>query len=176
MAEEPSETKKGRGCPPGQGTVPALHGGTIGNPPFVATDEQRARVRELAQIFPPAGEHYIASLLGIARDTLRRHFADDLVIGRAELIEKVGSQMIARALKSDDDEAKGDFQAQRLVLTTRGGWSEKHEHTGKDGGPIEHRTKPDLSVLSDEELEDYGRLSAKLEGRDPDDVVGHDAA
>lgn len=30
---------------------------------------------------------------------------------------------------------------------------ERHEHTGKDGGPIEHVHKPDLSKLTEEELD-----------------------
>ncbi len=42
-------------------------------------------------------------------------------------------------------------------------FTDKTEHTGKDGGPIETKvTKPDLSALSDEELNDLERIVGKV--------------
>lgn len=40
----------------------------------------------------------------------------------------------------------------------RWGRREHHEHTGKDRGPIEVATRPDLSRLSDDELAEFKRL------------------
>jgi len=38
------------------------------------------------------------------------------------------------------------------------------EHTGKDGGPIRTKREPDLSRLTDDELDQYDRLTAKALG------------
>lgn len=51
------------------------------------------------------------------------------------------------------------------MLARLGGWTTKVEMTGKEGGPIE---VIDLSSLSDEQLEDYGRLCAAAEAHDPE--------
>lgn len=142
--------------------------GHFGQPPFIPTDEQRAQVRTYAKTFPIHGEHYIARLLGISRDTLRRHFADDMELGRAEMLASIGSQVITRALNAEADSAKGDLDAQKFVLARLGGWTTKVEVGGRDGRPIE---TVDLSRLSGEQLEEYGRLAALAEGLDPDEVV-----
>lgn len=168
-----------RGAPKGAGTVTPAHGGRIGNPPFVPTDEQRSRVRTLAQTHPEHSNHRIAIQLGISRATLERHFRDDIDLGRAQMISAIGAQMIQRALRGNDalgadgnPLCPGDLDAQKFILARLGGWSTKIEHTGKDGGPI---ATVDLSNLSDEELEAYGRLSAIAEGVDPEEVIGPDA-
>ncbi len=144
--------------------------GRFGNPPFVPTDEQRQKVRTYAKTFPVHGEHYIARLIGVSRDTLRRHFADDLELGRAEMLASVGSQVINRAINAESETAKGDLDAQKFILARLGGWTTKVEVGDKArqpfGGPA-----PDLSRLTDEQLEEYGRLAALAEGLDPDEVV-----
>lgn len=148
--------------------------GHFGNPPFRPTEAQRAQVRAYAKTFPPAAEHYIARLMGFSRDTLRRHFADDLEFGRAEMLASVGAQFINRALDAERVDgngkklAKGDIDAQKYILARMGGWSSKVELAGRDGGPIEH---VDLSRLKPEDLEQYGRLAAIAAGMDPDLIV-----
>lgn len=152
-----SDGRDRRGTPPGQGTIVPTHGGRIGNPPFVATPEQRAQVRQLAKAFPKGGERYIARLIGIDRQTLRKHFADELELGRAEMLAAVASQFINRALdegKVDDKGqtiAKGNLDAQKFILARLGGWSTKVEHSGPDGGAIP--TTFDLGKLAPEQLE-----------------------
>lgn len=48
--------------------------------------------------------------------------------------------------------------------------STRQEISGPKGGPIEvHRNAPDLSKLTDDELDWYERISLKLAGRDPGD-------
>jgi hypothetical protein len=157
MADQPSsapERVKSRGTPPGKGVLVMPHGGRIGMPPFVKTPEQAARARQLAKAFPPAGERHIARLMGIGYQTLRRHFADDLELGRAEMLAAVGAQMVNRAIDANatDSEGKpivkGDLDAQKFILARLGGWSTKVEHSGAGGGPI--RTF-DLSNLSDDQ-------------------------
>jgi hypothetical protein len=166
-----------RGTPPGKGTVEAPNGGRIGNPPFVPTPEQREKVKAIARLFPVHGEHYIARMVGISRDTLRRHFADDMLLGRAEMLAGIASQMIHRAMDADAvgpdgrPVAKGDIEAQKYILARLGGWTTKVEFGEKAAMPF-GAPAPDLSNLTQDELEIYGRLAAKAEGLDPDDVVG----
>lgn len=153
QAPSPPPARKGRGTPPGKGVVLA-NGGRIGNPPFVPTEEQRYKVRQYAKAFPVAGEHHIARLIGVCRQTLRNHFADDLALGRAEMLAAVGSQMVNRALDANGTSpdgkplAKGDLDAQKFVLARLGNWSTKVEHAGPGGGPI--RTF-DLTNLTEEQ-------------------------
>lgn len=150
-----------RGAPPG----------FKGNPPFVPTEEQRLKVRTYAKTFPVHAEHYIARLIGVSKDTLRRHFADDLELGRAEMLASVGSQMVNRALKADADTVKGDLDAQKFILARLGGWTTKVEVGERAARPF-GAPQVDLSRLSDEDLATYGRLAAIAEGMDPDDVAG----
>lgn len=169
-SDEPAAPRP-NGTPPGQATMPQPHGGRIGNPPFVPTEEQRLKVRTYAKTFPVHGEHYIARLIGVSRNTLRTHFADDLELGRAEMLASVGSQMINRAINADAESAKGDIDAQKFILARLGGWTTKVEVGDKARQPF-GGDAIDLSRLSEADLETYGRLSAIAEGLDPDDVVG----
>lgn len=130
------------------------HGGRIGQAPFVPTAAQRHRARQLAKSFPIAGERRIAVLMGIGYQTLRRHFADDMELGRAEMLAAIGAQMVNRAMDANamgpdgTPVVKGDLDAQKYVLARIGDWSTKVEHSGPGGGPI--RTF-DLSGLSKEQ-------------------------
>lgn len=158
-----------RGTPSGAATKPQPHGGAIGNPPFRPTDEQREKVRNYARVFPLHGEHLIARLMGFSRNTLRTHFADDLELGRAEMLASVGSQMISRAMNADAQSVKGDIDAQKFVLARLGGWTTKVDMGESASTPFGGRV--DLSRLSEKDLENYGRLAAIAEGLDPEDVI-----
>lgn len=168
-----TESPRGRGTPPGQGTVVTPNGGRIGNPPFQPTDDQRQKVRTYAKTFPVHGEHFIARLIGVSRNTLRTHFADDLELGRAEMLASVGSQMINRAINAEAETVKGDIDAQKFILARLGGWTTKLDVGEKANRPF-GGDAIDLSRLNEADLETYGRLSAIAEGMDPDDVVGTD--
>lgn len=156
-----------RGAPPGH----------RGQPPFIPTDDQRAKVRTHAKVFPIHAEHYIAALIGVSLSTLRRHFADDLLLGRAEMLAAVGAQMVNRAMNAEATDAngqliaKGDQDSQKFILARLGGWTTKVEVGDKARQPF-GGDAPDLSRLSDADLAEYGRLAAIAEGLDPDDVLG----
>lgn len=152
----------------GGGTAhPQPHGGRIGNPPFVPTDQQRAEVRALAQIFPPHAQHHIAIRLDISEDTLSRHFRYELARGRADMLAAVGAQMIKRAIHGANAEGvTGDPDMQKFIMARLGGWG-RVEVTGPGGGPIQ---TIDLSRLNAEQFYEYGRLSAIAEGIDPDSI------
>ncbi len=166
MTTTPPEGPKPGKRPDDARGAPAGH---FGNVPFQPTDEQRAKVRTYAKTFPVHGEHYIARLIGVSRDTLRRHFAEDLELGRAEMLASIGGQMINRALDADAATAKGDLDAQKFILARLGGWTTKVEMTGKDGRPME---TVDLSGMSAAALREYGRQAALAAGLDPDEAVG----
>lgn len=175
-AGEPPEREDRRGASPGDPEKPHGHKrdgtdgeGRRGNLPFEPTEEQRAKVRTLAKTFPVHGEHYIARLMGFSRDTLRRHFSDDMEMGRAEMLASVGSQMVNRALDSENKTVKGDLDAQKYILARLGGWTTKVELAGRDGRPIE---TVDLSGMTPAALREYGRVAAIQQGLDPDEAVG----
>ncbi len=134
----------------GNGITGLGGGGSIGQQPFVPTDAQRARVRQLAKAFPHQREDYIAALMGFSLSTLHRHFREELTLGRAELVADVAAQFVARAIDHKDEIAKGDIDAQKFVLVRMGGWLQTVAHTGKDGGPIQTMNY-DLSSLSEDQ-------------------------
>jgi hypothetical protein len=157
-----------RGTPTGKGIRPGGKGGRIGNPPFVATDDQRLKV----EVYAAGGwsRLMIAAELGISDDTLTRHFVEELEAGDARATARIASTVAQQAIA-------GCRKSQRLWLDRRGGeqWRPKSELglTGADGGPIRYLSEPprrDLSGLNEEELEQFERLTAKLETpRDPGD-------
>jgi len=77
----------------------------------------------------------IAILLGCKRATLferKRHysdFADAIERGRAKGIDKVENVVYQAAIN-------GSIPAATFYLDRRGGWGQRLEVTGKDGGPI----------------------------------------
>lgn len=152
------------------------HEGRKGNLPFTPTEAQRERVRTLAKAITEISNEKIAIQLGISRSTLERHFADDLLLGRAELATQAGAQLISLALQGDgakNDKGKviapGNLDALKFLLARRCGWSTKVEMTGKDGRPVE---TIDLSGMSAAALREYGRQAAIQAGLDPDEAVG----
>jgi len=121
---------------------------------FIPTDEQR-RIVEAAT---SAGldQQTIAGFFQIGRDTLRKHFAKELAMGKFKADLTIGQNYVALAKKED-------FRAAPLLIhytKTQMGWNEtaRLEVTGKDGGPIQH----DLSRLTDDELELLLRLREKM--------------
>lgn len=139
-----------RGAPKGAGVVKPEHGGRIGNPAHVPTQENRDRVRTLAKTFPMHARHYIARLIGVSVSTLDRHYGEDMELGRAEMLAAVGAQVVNRAMNAGNETAKGDQRDQHFILARLGGWSTKLEVTGKDGGPVQVKDF-DLSALSEDE-------------------------
>lgn len=129
----------------------------IGQPPFIATEQQREQVRVYSAHLT---DDMISSALGISHATLRKHFRAELDVGRRELLFDV-SQLVATQARA------GCTNSQRMIMQRYGLLKSRVELTGKDGGPVEH-TEVDLSRLTDEQLEEYGKLAAITGGYDPD--------
>lgn len=153
-----------RGAPPGQkGVVP-----------FAPTDEQRAKVRTLAKTMKaeqPAARAWIASQMGFSVATLDRHFKDELVAGRGEVVASLGAWLIGVAMGTITGEAvtRERMDAVKYALARIGGWSAKVEMSGPDGRAVE---VVDLSGMSAAALREYGRQAAIQAGLDPDEAVG----
>jgi len=138
-------------------------------PAWRPTDEQRAEVEAFAVAGYSASE--IAACLGVDVNTLRAHCRDELDFASMRLTARIAGNVIRAALGAParlDAEGKvleAEVVPQSWALTfylkTRGkklGWTERAEHTGKNGGPLEL----DYSGLTDEELAALDRARAIL--------------
>jgi len=133
------------------------------------TDKQREEVEAFAVAGYSQGE--IAACLGFDVKTLRAHCRDELDFASMRLTARIAGNVIRAALGSparydaENNKLEAEVLPQSWALTfylkTRGkklGWSERAEHTGKNGGPLEL----DYSSLSHEELQTLDRARAIL--------------
>ena len=70
----------------------------VGRPAFVPTDEQRASVYDMAKYGVP--HEHIASTIGdngIDSDTLKKHFKEELLRGKAEASAAIGQTLFEKA-------------------------------------------------------------------------------
>jgi hypothetical protein len=123
---ETSELKKTNG-----------HGGArpgAGQPPFKPTDAERKQVEALSGYGLPFEQIAVLVRDGIDADTLRKHFAQELMSGKAKANGQVGKTLFQKAMA-------GDTAAAIWWSKTQMRWKEvqHHEHTGVDGAPIEIR-------------------------------------
>lgn len=123
------------GCPPGEGTVEPEHGGRIGNPPHVYSEELAQRIYDLAQF---ATMEQTAAKVGISEQTLRRHYRESWDAGRTEALVDVKKGVLEQA-------RTGNMNAAKVFLAMNGELKRQHEHSGPGGGPI--RTV-DMGVLA----------------------------
>ena len=95
---------------------------------------------------------------GINVDTLRAHFAEELISGKAKANSQVGRTLFQKA-------TSGDTTAMIWWTKTQMKWSEtqKVEHSGVDGAPIAMATM-DLKGLNDTELAQMQALLTKAKG------------
>lgn len=105
-----------------------------GRKPFEPTDAERKQVEAMSGYGLPIEQIAILVRNGIDADTLRKHFATELVAGKAKANSGVGRTLFQKAMG-------GDTAAMIWWSKTQMRWAEtqKHEHTGADGAPIEFR-------------------------------------
>ncbi len=95
-----------------------------GRPPFAPTKAQRAMVEAMASYGIPQKE--IAGVVGVAYDTLRKHFAVELVLGSAKATAKVAEFLYQKATgKKGDDHAA--VVAAIFWLKARAGWKDRQD-------------------------------------------------
>lgn len=74
-------------------------------------------------------EDMTASILGINKSTLRKHYKPELEQSRAKVVTKIASTLAQKAMN-------GDNACMFFYLKTRAGWREtqRHEHSGEVKG------------------------------------------
>jgi hypothetical protein len=103
-----------------------------GRPAFEPTDAERKQVEAMSGYGLPIEQIAVLVRGGIDTDTLRKHFATELVAGKAKANSGVGRTLFQKAMG-------GDTAAMIWWSKSQMRWAEtqKHEHTGTDGAPIE---------------------------------------
>lgn len=114
------------------------HGGArpgAGQPPFQPTDAERKQVEAMSGYGLPIEQIAVLVRGGIDSDTLRKHFATELIAGKAKANSGVGRTLFQKAMG-------GDTAAMIWWSKTQMRWAEtqKHEVSGADGGPLEIKT------------------------------------
>jgi hypothetical protein len=105
-----------------------------GRPAFEPTAAERKQVEALSGYGLPIEQIAILVRDGIHVDTLRSHFATELVSGKAKANGQVGKTLFQKVMA-------GDTTAAIWWSKTQMRWAEtqKHEVTGADGAPLEFR-------------------------------------
>src|SRR6516165_12215579 len=99
----------------------------MARPTFEPTTEQRVKVQTLAEYGAP--ETHIATKLGIAKNTLSKHFAAELEAGQQEAKLQVGTFILDSILGRGgirDDRARATLAI--FYAKTRMGWKETSIH------------------------------------------------
>ena len=101
---------------------------------FEPTDAERKQVEAMSGYGLPIEQIAVLVRGGIDTDTLRKHFATELVAGKAKANSGVGRTLFQKAMG-------GDTAAMIWWSKTQMRWAEtqKHEVTGADGAPLEFR-------------------------------------
>jgi hypothetical protein len=103
-----------------------------GRPAFEPTAAERKQVEALSGYGLPIEQIAVLVRDGIHIDTLRAHFATELVSGKAKANGQVGQTLFQKVMA-------GDTTAAIWWSKTQMRWAEtqKHELTGADGVPLE---------------------------------------
>ena len=129
MATKKQETEKSvlKKAGPNGGARPGA-----GRPAFEPTDAERKQVEALSGYGLPIEQIAVLVREGIDTDTLRKHFATELVSGKAKANGQVGKTLFQKVMA-------GDTTAAIWWSKTQMRWAEtqKHELTGADGAPLE---------------------------------------
>ena len=103
-----------------------------GRPAFEPTDAERKQVEAMSGYGLPIEQIAVLVRDGIDTDTLRKHFAQELISGKAKANAQVGKTLFQTVMA-------GDTTAAIWWSKTQMRWKETqaHEITGADGAPIE---------------------------------------
>lgn len=113
---------------------------------FEPTDVERKQVETMSGYGLPIEHIAILVRGGIDADTLRKHFATELVTGKAKANGQVGKTLFQKVMAGDTTAAIWWSKSQMR-------WTERHEIVGADGGPIKTE-----STVTLEPSEAYKRM------------------
>lgn len=71
----------------------------------------------------------IAAAVGVTQPTLRKHYSEELRVGKLQANANVAGKLYAQCMK-------GHVRAMMFWLRCQAGWAERHELSGPDGGDI----------------------------------------
>ena len=125
--KQPEEKQNQRKGNPGRGGAQP----GAGRPAFVPADHERQQVEALSGYGLPQEQIAVLIRGGIALETLREHFAKELVSGKAKANGQIGKTLFQKAMGGDTAAMIWWSKAQMRWAETQ-----KHEHTGADGGDI----------------------------------------
>ena len=117
-----------------QNQIKGKNGGArpgAGRPRFVPTNDERKQVEALSGYGLPQDQIAILIRGGIALETLREYFATELISGKAKANGQIGKTLFQKAMSGDTAAMIWWSKAQMRWAETQ-----KHEHTGADGGEI----------------------------------------
>ena len=86
---------------------------------------------------------------------------EDVASKRATMLLDEIVSGVEKIAKDGEESTKDRLKAYDMLLKVQGVYTQRYEHTGKDGGPINHAL--DLSKLSDVELAQLRALKEKME-------------
>ena len=114
---------------------PGPNGGArpgAGRKPFEPTNHERKQVEAMSGYGVPIEQIAVLVRDGIDTDTLRKHFAKELIAGKAKANAQVGKTLFQKVMA-------GDTTAAIWWSKTQMRWKEvqQHELTGADGAPLE---------------------------------------
>ena len=126
LDEKPTIKKHGGARPGTGGAMPGA-----GRPEFEPTDAERKQVEALSGYGLPIDQIAVLVRDSIHIDTLRKHFSNELVAGKAKANSGIGRTLFQKAIG-------GDTTAMIWWTKSQMKWSEtvRQELTGKDGGGI----------------------------------------
>lgn len=131
--------------------------------------EPTAATREVVSLHTVMGtpQPIIARIIGIDPKTLRKYYRDEIDLATAKANAKIGGVLYNKAVN-------GDTASAIFWMKTRAGWRETNrtEHTGPDGGPIQHE---DVSADAADFARRLSRLAAaSAAGSDAGNADGTD--
>lgn len=114
-----------------------------GRPAFEPTEAERKQVEAMSGYGLPIEQIAILVRGGIDADTLRKHFSEELIAGKAKANGQIGRTLFQKAMG-------GDTTAMIWWSKTQMRWKETqaHEITGADGKPLEF-TKIERVIVGD---------------------------
>jgi hypothetical protein len=102
-------------------------GDNAGRKPHNPTDEIREKVRKMSGFGVP--QPMIAGVFDICENTLKKHYAQELAVGKGLACAQIGQRLYQRAFED------GDVTALIWYTKTQMGWTDKTQvdHTSSDG-------------------------------------------
>ena len=129
-----------------------------GRPPHAPTQEQRQQVETLSGYGIPQED--IGAFIGVAVETLMKHYPDEMKLGRIKADAKVAGSLFKKAISDDHPQATN---AAIWWEKTRSGRREKKDIDANFNGNVKHSTDGSFGALFTDPVEAARVYQAMLE-------------